>query len=470
MQLDVEETFARAESRFSQRRFAEAKKDYESLVGLVDQANMIFIRLAEACKALKQYQQAAEYYCKAVEADAANIVAYIPAFNLLERMGQLDRASGIVAKGLAAMPAHPDLKYLQGKLLLRQKKYAEAEELYREAIRSGPDPRALHFIMGEYASVLDRLQRYDEAMDACKEAQRLASQSPDVANVDGNLSTDIIEKSRRWFVPNDTSSWSEGSFKGRAAPVFLVGFPRSGTTLMEEILLAHPDLTVTDEVQTLQAKLYFVSKILGREVNFPEGLGGLSQDEIQTWRGEYFAGMERAMPGTDTRLRIVDKYPTTFYYLGIIKRFFPEAPIIMMVRDPRDACLSCFFQTFSPNPDTINFYSLKDTADYYVRTMSLYLQLRDTLELNILQVKYEELCADVETHARAIIRHIGEQWEDSVLRYREHSSRDYIQTPSYAAIREPISEQAIGKWKCYETHLAPVLKKLQPFVDEFGYK
>lgn len=469
MQFDVEEIFARAESCFSQRQFADAKKDYEKLVGLVEPANLLLIRLAESCKGLKQFEQAADYYCDAIKADPANVVAYLPAFNLLERMGQLERASEIVADGLASIPDHPDLKYLLGKFEYRNNRHAEAEELYRQAIEAGPDPRALHFIMSEYAGIKDRLQKYDEAMDVCTEAQRLASQVPGVADVNKALSLDFIEKSRRWFEPGDVSDWSEASFGGRKAPVFLVGFPRSGTTLTEEILLAHPDLAVTDEVQTLQAKSYFMSEILGREIEFPEGLGGLSHDEVQTWRNEYFAGMERALPGTATRLRIVDKYPTSFYYLGIIKRFFPEAPIVMMIRDPRDVCLSCFFQTFAPNPDTINFYSLSDTVDYYVLTMSLYLQLRDTLGLNMLELRYEALCADFETQTRTVIKHIGERWDDSLLRYRDNNSRDYVQTPSYAAVRQPINEKAIGRWKHYKSHLEPFFQKLQPFIDEFGY-
>jgi hypothetical protein len=468
-QLNVEETFARAESSFSQRRFAEAKSDYEKLIGFVEPANLLFIRLAESCKGLKQFEQAADYYCDAIKADPANSAAYLPAFNLLERMDQLERASEIVADGLVSMPGHPDLKYLSGKLEYRNNRHTEAEELYRQAIEAGPDPRALHFIMSEYATIKDRLQKYDEAMDACNEAQRLASQVPGVEEINRNLSLEIIEKSRRWFAASDVSDWRETSFEGRKAPVFLVGFPRSGTTLMEEVLVAHPDLSVTDEVQTLQAKLHFISEILGREIEFPEGLGSLSHKEIQTWRDEYFAGMERALPGTDTGLRIVDKYPTTFYYLGVIKRFFPEAPVVMMIRDPRDVCLSCFFQTFAPNPDTINFDTLEDTTDYYVRTMSLYLQLRDALGLNILEVKYEDLCADFEAQTRKVIQHIDERWNDSLLHYRENSKRDYVQTPSYAAVREPISEKAIGRWRNYEKHLAPVLQKLQPFVGEFGY-
>jgi hypothetical protein len=126
-------------------------------------------------------------------------------------------------------------------------------------------------------------------------------------------------------------------------------------------------------------------------------------------------------------------------------------------------------ETFAPNPDTINFDTLEDTTDYYVRTMSLYLQLRDALGLNILEVKYEDLCADFEAQTRKVIQHIDERWNDSLLHYRENSKRDYVQTPSYAAVREPISEKAIGRWRNYEKHLAPVLQKLQPFVGEFGY-
>jgi hypothetical protein len=239
---------------------------------------------------------------------------------------------------------------------------------------------------------------------------------------------------------------------------------------MEQIMLAHPNLTVTDELQVMPAKTHFMDKVIGRHVPFPNGLKNLSLDEIQAWRNEYYAAMARQMPDTDQSLRLVDKNPTSFYYFGVIQRFFPESPAVMMIRDPRDVCLSCLFQTFAPNTDTVHFYSLEDTVKFYAEIMSLYIEFRDTLPLNLLQVKYEDLCDDFETHARAIFNHIGEDWHDDILRYHELEKRQFIQTPSFEAVRKPINKGAIAKWKNYEEYFKPVMSTLQPFLDEFGYK
>jgi len=140
----------------------------------------------------------------------------------------------------------------------------------------------------------------------------------------------------------------------------------------------------------------------------------------------------------------------------------------MMIRDPRDVVLSCFFQNFSPNSSNAHFYSLEDSAKYYADAMGLYLQFRDNLDLNIMQVKYEDLCDDLEPNLRKIINHIGEDWDDNLLEFYNQEHR-YIQTPSFEAVKEPVSKKAIGKWKNYEKYFEPILPILEPFIKEWGY-
>ncbi len=464
--------FKKGKVLISLKEYAQAIDVLNTLLSLkiVNEEEIIYVNIADAYTLSRQPDKAITYYKKAIKHNPLYTAPYVPCISLMEQLGKTDAAEDIVNEALKQLPENSDIHFLKGKLSARRKDFSAAETSYEHAMALGLHERTKHFILSELAIVKEKLGQYDEAMELIKKGQEYASQTADVRHLRTDInSDDFIEQTTKWLETNPKIQWAEADFLDKP-PVFLVGFPRSGTTLMEQILFAHPNLTVTDELQVLPAKFFHTSDILGRPIAYPKDYGSLSHAEITKWRAEYFAGMYRMLDGVDTNLRIVDKNPMSLLYLAVIKRFFPDAPVIMMLRDPRDVCLSCFFQNFAPNSDTIHFYSLEDTAKYYAKVMELYLKFRNHLSLNILEVRYEDLCYDMAAKTRSIIDFIEEPWDDNVLQYNASENQRYIKTPSYEAVSQPINTKAIGKWKHYEKYFEATTPILEPYIKEFGYK
>ncbi|MDA0700698.1 MAG: sulfotransferase, partial [bacterium] len=250
-------------------------------------------------------------------------------------------------------------------------------------------------------------------------------------------------------------------------PVFLVGFPRSGTTLTEQILAAHPRLLTTDEEPFLPDLTREWPALAG--VAYPHGLASLSDDAVAQLRDRYRAALaERFGAGAEGR-RVVDKLPLNILHLGLIRRLFPTAPVIVALRDPRDVVLSCFMQQFAPNASMVQFFDLARSARFYAAVMGLWLGWRDGLAPAALESRYEDVVQDVEGAARRLIAHVGEPWTDAVLGYAAAARGRAITTPSYRDVGEPIHGRARGRWRRYEKQLAPVLGILDPYARALGY-
>lgn len=393
---------------------------------------------------------------------------YMPCALLMERSGRQQEARELVARGLRQLPDDSELHYLQGRLA---ESTDDTKQAYLRARVRGLPERSRHIILAEMAAFAARERRYDEAMSLNAEAQAHASKRARDQGETADRSLRIIDASGAALDAAQLADWSEephatGDF---ATPIFVVGFPRSGTTLLEQILGAHPNLQVTDESQVFISLVHGIPRLLGPEWSYPGRIAALGAEQLGKFRDSYHAALLNSVPGLVAGRRIVDKNPMTLNYLGAIRRFFPDAPVLVVLRDPRDVGISCFFQTFAPNPDTVNFFTLEDTARYYARCMDLYLKLRDTLGLRLREVRYEQLVADFAPQARSLIDFVGEPWTDEVSEFHRKSAGRFIHTPSYAAVRSPVSTAATGRWRHYEKHLAPVLPILQPYLDAFGY-
>jgi len=198
-------------------------------------------------------------------------------------------------------------------------------------------------------------------------------------------------------------------------------------------------------------------------------LNTLSEDELQSLRAAYRqAGTQQARDPVEG-VRLIDKNPLNLVEMAFVRRVFPEARVIMLLRDPRDVCLSCFTQLFRLNSAMAWFTSLADTARHYAAVMDLWQHYQTVLGLNVLELRYEDFVKDLEGHARDMFAFLDEDWDADVLRYHEQSSRHYISTPSYEGVTAAPYSSSIGRWRNFSHQLQPVLPVLQPFVDLFDY-
>lgn len=162
--------------------------------------------------------------------------------------------------------------------------------------------------------------------------------------------------------------------------------------------------------------------------------------------------------------------PLNIVHLGLVRRIFPQAKIIVALRDPRDVVLSCFMQSFAPNDAMVHFNQINRAADLYVAIMENYLVQRDFLGLDMFDYRYEDLVAEPAKAAGSVLDFLGLPWQDSVLDFHSRKRDRLVMTPSYQDVREAVYSRAVARWRNYQDQLSPVLDRLAPFVKAFGYE
>lgn len=251
---------------------------------------------------------------------------------------------------------------------------------------------------------------------------------------------------------------------GRPPPHFVVGFPRSGTTLVEAILASHPAFVTSNEAPMVNRL------IRGFDGDYPQLLETLSAADLAELRAAYWRDAEATLPGLAPDKRLIDKQPWNLVELPFIARLFPGARIVTVLRDPRDVCLSCFQQYFALNAGNVHFLTLDDTAAMYARTMGLWQTLRGAPWLTAREIRYEDVVGDFEATVAGLLEFLGAPWDDAVRAFPETAAGRIIGTPSRDAVTQDIYTASVGRWRRYEDRLSDILPTLDPFVEGFGYE
>ena len=236
-------------------------------------------------------------------------------------------------------------------------------------------------------------------------------------------------------------------------PVFIVGMPRSGTSLVEQILASHPDVHGAGELEDMHKLTLELPKLLDSALHFPLCMDQVNRKTLDTLAKKHLDRLSSMAPRA---LRVTDKMPHNFQGLGLIELLFPGAQIIHCVRNPVDTCLSIYFQHF--NADHAYANDLEELGHYHREYQRLMQHWRDTLTLPMLEIRYEDLVDDVETHSRRMIEFCGLKWNEACLEF--HASKRLVKTPSYDQVRRPIYRKSVERWRQYEQHLAPLLEAL----------
>ena len=361
------------------------------------------------------------------------------------------------------------LLLLRARLASREKAYDRALSYFAKAESSiSDDDRLLIDLHFDRGKIYDKLGRCDEAMQDFREAHSASlslfhAQYPDAelqdpsADWDGDenftLSRCIQADAIRDDLPAD--------------PVFIVGFPRSGTTLLEQLLDSHPALQSMDEQLAIEAA---IDEMRDLGYRYPEDLDRIDARTMTAVRRKYWAEVAKVIE-LRQGARLVDKYPFNAVRLPFIAKLFPSAKVVMLLRHPADACLSCYMQKFRLNAGTQYWASLESTVDLYARMMNTWLRHKQALEFPVHTLRYEDLVADMPGEIGKLLDFVGLDWDPAIMGYAERAKdRGRISTPSYAQVTEPISNKAVGRWRNYETYLAPYLPALTPFTERFGYE
>ncbi|MDP6175567.1 MAG: sulfotransferase, partial [Rhodospirillales bacterium] len=250
------------------------------------------------------------------------------------------------------------------------------------------------------------------------------------------------------------------------SPAFLIGFPRSGTTLLEQIIKAHPMIETIEERPLLSS---VEESLLAQGQAYPECLSELGGEQLDQLRRIYFDAMETFSGPRQGNRIYLDKMPLNTLKVPLIHRLFPRAKIIFVLRHPCDCCLSGVMQSYQPNDAMAGFLNIESAARFYSATMDFWRRCQDVLQLDCHMLRYEDLIEDYSGEAKAVLKHLGLAWDDAIQQYREKASDRLIATPSYHQVKEPIYRRAKGRWRTYAEFLEPVLPILAPHATAFGY-
>ena len=393
------------------------------------------------------------------------------------RLGRREQASAACADACALCPGIPEVRSAKA-LLLQETDPEEAVGILAELAQ----PKAgvpLPFTVAcghRLAVVCDKLGRHDEAIAALNQAKELECRHLPVIS-------QLRAQRREWrewhsgladFTSVQGREWREQA-AARPGPdcAFLLGHPRSGTTLLEQILDAHPRVRSVEETDIF-ANL--VARDLIKEhgelplaPDFPRFLDQLSSVRLGELRERYLAEMalEAGHPSAGTIL--LDKNPGLTIVAALIARVAPQARIIVALRDPRDVCLSAFFQANHRNAWSSNWLTLEETVNQYVFTMDLWLQTRDKLAQPWLEVRYEDVISDPVTVGTQVTRFLGLDWHEAQIDPAAHARGKIVRSPTHADVIQPIYQHAAGRWHRYEKHLVPYQETLAPYCRAFGY-
>ncbi len=420
-------------------------------------------RLGDGPRALGEYERAAW-----LRPD--DLRAYCGMCVMHERLHQLDKAVESIEKGLAKDPDYALAHVLRARLDRRRGDLESARaRLDALLAREIPDEARLRASY-ELSRILEKLDDHAGAFAAATEGNTVQARTPTARAVYHTRFLQLLHD-QRVFTREHFEKWGARAVPDDGPPpIFLVGFPRSGTTMTEQILGAHPDLTVSNEQDIFNPVVNRMFRDQKPGDPILDAVEGLADERLDEARAEYRAAAARLVTREPGKSRLVDKFPMNLGMLSFVNRLFPDAKVIVAHRDPRDVCLSCYVQEFVPNSSMVHFHTLEDTARMYEGMMGLWLHQRELLTLDLVEIHYEDTVADLEAQARRLMSFLEMAWSDDLLRFHERDSNRYVSTPSYEAVSEPVHRKAQGKWKRHAERLAPILPRLEPFVEALGYE
>ncbi|MDD5383428.1 MAG: tetratricopeptide repeat protein [Gallionella sp.] len=434
-----------------QGRLAEAEASYRRALQIKPDYAVAHYNLGNLLHDLNRLDEAEASYRRTLEIKPDYVGAHNNLGITLLDLGRMDEAE---ASHRRALEINPD--FVEGRFSLAQVRKVQAGDenlaalvAIEEAAQNGATPLSdkeavyLHFALGKsYDDIGDYEKAFPHFLKGCKLKRATFDYDPD--------QTAQHFASIMHVFDHPAMDRLRGGGDPSPLPIFVLGMPRSGTTLTEQIIASHPEVHGAGELPDLMA-------IAQRNIagaTFPDNLRSLDQARLAAWGAEYVAGLQRRAP--DAR-HITDKMPENFLAVGLIHLMLPHAKIIHVNRNPVDTCLSCFTKLFNRKHEYS--YDLAELGRYYVGYARLMEHWRTVLPSGaFLDVQYEDIVADQEAQSRRLIEYCGLEWNDVCLDF--HNNKRAISTASMTQVRQPIYKSSVERWRPYEKFLGPLLDAL----------
>ena len=449
---------------------AEALEQFETLLRLNPALPYAHASHGNALRAMGAIHEAEASYQRALAIDANQVVALAGLAHIASSRGAYPEARAWAEKALALVPEYPDAVMSLAAAELGERQAAKAEARIRALLtdsRLAPLERA--FANGQLGDILDAQDRPTAAFAAytmCnEELQRLYAGRFGA----GGNACDYVHAMTRYFEQDRSAAWKSRvptgvAQSGARGHVFLLGFPRSGTTLLEVILEGHPNVVSLEEKESL---IDSVREFMRR----PEDLDHLTRASpatLDALRASYWRHV--AGSGVDVAGKMfIDKHPLNTLKLPLIARLFPNAKILFACRDPRDIVLSCFRHRFQMSAPIYELLSIDGAARYYDAVMQLAVRLTGALTLDTCLVRHEDLVTEFAREMKRICTYLNLDWAPAMGDFALRTKNRAVLTPSTAQLVRGLSTEGLGQWRRYRAQLASVLGMLDPWVKRFYY-
>ena len=389
------------------------------------------------------------------------------------RLEEADRKFDAAAEILDAMekqwPNDPGQLLSRAILLGRTKRTDEALTVLDAMAKQTSDGRLGANELAEKGRLLDQMNRYDDAFTAFTDGKRIARELSGHQYLDAQADN-LIGRLGSFFTAGRLQTLPRATVRTDVPqPIFVLGFPRSGTTLMEQTLSAHPHIVAGDELPLINDLTGLMPRMLNSPLGYPEALAELwmgdQREALDNLRDYYLQKVAQMGILTPGATRFTDKMPLNETHLGLIALLFPEAPLIHVIRHPLDIMVSAISNHF-----THGFFcasALETAALHYVRVMDLVQTYRREMALRYLQVRYEDMVTDQEATVRSVLDFVGEPFDPKCLQF--HENQRYARTASYAQVTERLYASSRFRYKNYRRQLEPVIPILQAHIERLGY-
>jgi len=468
------------------QRYEEALAHYDQALAIDPGRAVIHNNKGNLLYLMKRHEEAMLSYNTAIIILRPDIAAtYVKQGNVLQHMGRYEEALVHYDKAIALAPNDAESYQCRGNLLVSKGNMQEAEAMFRKAISLKPDyvlpiyslshiikyhdakhpdiayiqalleqpdiplndQADLYFSLGK---IYDDCCLYDQAFEYYRQANHIANGnvSFNINNLE-NYTNAIIKVFSEGFIAKHRDAMPSDE-----SPLFIIGMPRSGTTLLTTMLSNHPSIATVGELSTIMDFTLYLPDWTLQQVPYPYGVTHLTPEIIDRMANSYISRLRRdIMPD---KCYVIDKYPLNFWHLGLITILFPQAKIIHCTRNPLDTILSNYFQRFSVAYDYS--FDLQNTADYYGEYHRLMRHWQDILPGNMIEISYEDAIMHTETTARKALDFLGLPWDEHCL--SPHTNQAAIETASKWQARQPIYRGSMERWRHYEKYLGQLIEDL----------
>jgi tetratricopeptide (TPR) repeat protein len=398
-------------------------------------------------------------YRRAAELDPQSASAFGGVAAVASRLGDLDFALQFAERALALDPLDPQGAAGMGRVHIERGHPERALPVLEAALASDLNDENRSNLAAIQGDAFDRLGRYAEAFEAYTASKHVSARRFEGLGLSDETQRELADRLRAEF--GAIGEWPTDVADSDSDPAFIIGFPRSGTTLVENMLASIPGVVALEERPTLAASEHYL-----REGGLARlAVAGLA--EIEEQRKSYWQAVSAA--GIDARGNLfVDKDPLKGLMLPLISRLFPGARIIVMRRDPRDVVLSCFRSNFALTPAAAEFTDIQRAARYYDAAMQAQEAFLTALPLARHELHYEALVADFDSETQRLCDFLGAEWTEDMRDFAQTARRRGVSTMSATQVRKPLYDGS-RQWRRYEEQLAPILPIVEPWVKRFGY-